>query len=65
MLNTHGSSFSPVLEYTIILLHFSKFVSSFERPYRPHDTTPRRDDAVPILHTLFIQRLNIISNTCF
>jgi len=46
MLNsTHGSSFSPVLEYTIILLHFSKFVSSFERPYRPHDTTPRRDDA--------------------
>ena len=58
MLNTHGSSFSPVLEYTIILLHFSKFVSSFERPYRPHesrhDTTPRRDDAVPILHTLFI-----------
>jgi hypothetical protein len=60
MLNsTHGSSFSPVLEYTIILLHFSKFVSSFERPYRPHDTTPRRPRCrVPILHTLFIQRLN-------
>jgi len=57
MLNsTHGSSFSPVLEYTIILLHFSKFVSSFERPYRPHvprhDATTRRC-RVPILHIRF------------